>query len=122
MTMKTYLFISAIGLALATGGALFVETGVASTTPPAITGLKSQSITLPEDAVMFSGPKADTLNNACLACHSASMISSQPPLNAEQWRAIVHKMRDVYKAPITDEDVEPMVNELVSGVTTAAAP
>lgn len=122
MTMKTYLLIPAIGLALVSGGASFMGTGVASTTPAAINGLKSQSITLPEDAVMFSGPNAEGLNNNCLACHSTSMISSQPPLNAAQWRAIVHKMRDVYKAPIADEDIEPMVNALVSGVTTEAAP
>lgn len=122
MTMKMHHLILAIGVALAAGGALFMGTGVASTPPLAITGLKSQAITLPEDAAMFSGPQAEALNNNCLACHSVSMIAAQPPLTEAQWRAIVLKMRDVYKVPIGDGDIEPIVTGLASGVTIATVP
>ena len=122
MTMKMHHLIPTIGAALAAASALFIGTGVASTLPPAITGLKSQAITLPEDATMFSGPQAEALNNNCLACHSASMVASQPPLKPDQWRTIVHKMRDVYKAPIADEDIEPIVTGLATGITIAKAP
>ncbi len=122
MRMKMRHLIPTISLAFATGNALFMGAGVASIPQAAITSLKSQSITLPEDAATFSGPQAEALNNNCLACHSASMIGSQPPLNEPQWRTIVLKMRDVYKAPIADEDIEPIVTGLASGVTIATAP
>ena len=122
MTMKMHHLIPAISVALAAAVPPFMGSVVASTPSPAITSLKGQSITLPEDAAMFSGPQAEALNNNCLACHSASMIASQPPLTTEQWRAIVLKMRDVYKAPIADQDIEPIVTGLTSDVTIAKTP
>jgi hypothetical protein len=43
---------------------------------------------------------ADAMNTHCLACHSAAMVTSQPPLTRAQWQAVLDKMRTLYKAPI----------------------
>lgn len=64
------------------------------------------SIELPADAsTLPAGPNVDTVTTACTACHSPSMIATQPALKPEQWAATVKKMREVYKAPIADADV-----------------
>jgi hypothetical protein len=69
-----------------------------------IFALAPVQITLPDDDVQFTGPDADLLNANCLACHSSSMVLLQPKMTAKQWSASVEKMRNVYKAPIEDED------------------
>lgn len=74
--------------------------------------LKSVSANLPESDVTFPGPGADAANNNCLTCHSAGMVLKQPPLTKATWEAEVHKMINVYKAPIAEEDVAPIVEYL----------
>ena len=61
----------------------------------------------------FDGPGADTVNGNCLACHSAGMILTQPPLTRDTWLRLVTKMRQTYKAPISDTDVAPIVDYLM---------
>ena len=79
--------------------------------------LNSAAIDLPADAAGFpDGPNADAINANCVACHSASMALSQPVLSRDQWKAIVTKMRDVYKAPVAEEDV-PAILEYLDGVS-----
>jgi hypothetical protein len=64
------------------------------------------SITLPEDkSIMPPGPNVDVVMANCTACHSATMLTTQPPLKPEQWAATIKKMREVYKAPVADSDV-----------------
>jgi hypothetical protein len=54
---------------------------------------------LPDSDKMFpDGPGADTINNSCLACHSAGMVLNQPTLSKETWTAEVHKMINNDKA------------------------
>ena len=77
--------------------------------------LKSVNVDLPPGDGMFpNGPGADTINNNCLACHSADMVLNQPALPMTQWHAEVDKMRAAYKAPIDQKDVGSIVDYLVS--------
>ena len=57
-------------------------------------------------------PARRSRQQRCLACHSASMALTQPPLKPEQWKATVEKMRDVYHAPIEPGDVPAIVDYL----------
>jgi hypothetical protein len=66
--------------------------------------LKSVQVAFPEDDSQFVGTDADLLNGNCTGCHSATMILYQPRMDAAHWADSVKKMRDVYKAPIQDED------------------
>ena len=65
-----------------------------------------------DDATFPAGPHADLVNQRCLACHSASMVLTQPPLKREQWQAIVEKMRDTYHAPLAPGEVPLIVDYL----------
>lgn len=81
--------------------------------PPPLT-LVSTAVTLPVDAGSFPpGPHVDAIAANCTACHSPSMVLTQPPLTADQWRAEVKKMREVYKATVAEEDVPLIVAYLV---------
>ena len=67
--------------------------------------LASTSVDLPaDDATYPDGPHADVINANCTSCHSASMALTQPALSADQWKATVTKMREVYKAPVAEKD------------------
>ena len=77
-----------------------------------LTGFKSVNVDLPFGDRMFEGPGADVVNNNCLACHSAGMVLTQPPFSRQTWEAEVAKMRNAYKAPIANEDVDPIVDYL----------
>jgi hypothetical protein len=75
--------------------------------------LSSLNLHLPQDDEEFVGPGADTVNSACRACHSVEMVLTQPKLSAAVWTAEVNKMRKIFKAPIDDADVAPIVDYLV---------
>jgi cytochrome c553 len=60
------------------------------------------------------GPNVDAINSNCLTCHSVDHILSQPSLSRASWKEIVEKMVHGYKAPITPEDQEKIVNYLTS--------
>jgi hypothetical protein len=76
---------------------------------------KSMSIDLPPDAASFpDGPNVKTVSQNCLACHSADMVLDQPLLPRATWTAEVAKMRNVYKAPITDADAALIVDYLAA--------
>jgi hypothetical protein len=77
--------------------------------------LRSEKITLPATGKMFpAGPNVDTVNNNCLACHSIDMVYNQPNMSKAGWEAEVNKMRNVYKAPIDEKDVGPIVDYLTA--------
>jgi hypothetical protein len=85
--------------------------------PPSVSGggftLASTSIELPsEDAPFPNGPHADVINANCTSCHSASMALAQPPLSADQWKAVVTKMCEAYRAPVADSDVPAILDYL----------
>ncbi len=68
------------------------------------------------------GPGREAFAAACVMCHSPRYITMQPALTADKWEASVKKMRDVYKAPITDEQIPEIVKYLMatkeSGITS----
>lgn len=130
------LVLSGVGMAAAgtTIGALWKRTGPVSaeaTSPP--TGLTSvsardfkltaASIDLPHDEASFpGGTGADVINANCTACHSASMALTQPALSADQWKATVTKMREIYCAPVAESDVPAIVAYLTSMPGQKVAP
>ena len=46
--------------------------------------------------------------------HGVGMVLNQPELPKAVWEAEVDKMRNVYKAPIDDKDVDAIVHYLIS--------
>lgn len=79
------------------------------------------SIALPEDtSTLPPGPNVEVVTNNCTACHSATMLTTQPALKPEQWTAAIKKMREVYKAPIADGDV-PAIAEYLEAMSARQA-
>ena len=75
------------------------------------------SVGLPEEDSAFpERPGSDAVIANCGACHSPSMILTQPKLTTEQWKATIKKMREVYKAPI-DPEAEPAILAYLEGVS-----
>lgn len=88
---------------------------LAATLAAAAPAFKPQSMELPPDAASFpDGPNVKTVNQNCLACHSADMVLDQPLLPKATWAAEVTKMRNVYKAPIGDADAALIVDYLAA--------
>lgn len=103
--------IAALALSSGTGMA---EPAVSRITVGGFT-LSSSTIDLSVDEPGYpDGPDADTVTANCSACHSAAMALTQPRLSAAQWKAIVEKMRGVYKAPVAEEDVPAIVAYLTA--------
>jgi hypothetical protein len=104
----------AIGAATWTTARAQVAAKPAAVTAAGIT-LHSVSIELPASDRMFpGGSAAETINNNCLACHSAGMVLNQPNLTQAAWQAEVDKMRAQYKAPVDEHDVPAIVAWLAS--------
>jgi hypothetical protein len=79
------------------------------------TAIRSTTVELPPgDNLFLGGSSADAINNNCLACHSADMVLNQPALPRAGWEAEVHKMINVYKAPVDQADVPKIVDYLAS--------
>ncbi len=58
-------------------------------------------------------PGFKTAQGLCLMCHSSQYVSSQPPKSSPAyWSATVHKMKDVFKAPLTDEMLPAVIEYL----------
>ena len=60
------------------------------------------------------GVSSEAVNNNCLACHSAAMITAQPRLSRVQWGETIAKMRTVYVAPIDTADDKAILDWLVA--------
>lgn len=76
---------------------------------------KTQAIELPADAAAFpDGPNVKVVTQNCLACHSADMVLDQPLLPRATWAAEVTKMRNIYKAPVSDADAALIVDYLAA--------
>ncbi|CUA98990.1 hypothetical protein [Thiomonas bhubaneswarensis] len=105
---KTAAALRALGAALILGtfGAL----------PAHALTLKTQSITLPSSTRVFpgDGPGAKAANTYCLMCHSAGMVMNQPDLPKAAWLVEVNKMKNVFKAPIPDDQVPVIADYLES--------
>jgi len=82
-------------------------------------------IQLPHETEAFKQDAgAELANGQCLICHSVEYVTMQPPLGRAFWKGSVQKMQQKYGAPITDAQVEPLVDYLTKnyGATTNGAP
>lgn len=81
----------------------------------ALKTLASVNVELPQDDVSLPpGPGLQTVSDNCQACHTPGMIMTQPALPKAGWEAEVHKMINVYKAPVAAEDVPTIVGYLTA--------
>ena len=77
--------------------------------------LKSVNVTLPDsDRDLPNGPGLSAVQGNCISCHSPGMILSQPAMSKAAWEAEVAKMRNVYKAPVSENDVPDIVGYLTA--------
>jgi mono/diheme cytochrome c family protein len=60
------------------------------------------------------GPGVEVVATNCQICHSADYLSTQPPLSRAAWTATVQKMREKYGAPLATNQVEQIVQYLVT--------
>lgn len=90
------------GLTMAPQGSLAEEMGVVTIQLPA------------ETAQLKPGPGLEVTRNNCITCHSVDYIYMQPPLTREQWHGEVMKMKKVMGAPIPDNEVDTIVQYLMS--------
>ena len=73
------------------------------------------AIVMPHDEPAFPpGPGRDEFVTACVVCHSPRYITMQPRFSRTTWLSEVNKMKDVYGAHISDEQVLRITDYLVS--------
>ena len=76
-----------------------------------------KTITLPPDAAQLKPSPLAGYAKAqanCVACHSAEYMLYQPPTAPRAyWETMVKRMQAVFKAPIADADIPPIVDYLV---------
>jgi hypothetical protein len=70
------------------------------------------SISMPGDLgfAFKPGPGSNLANSLCLSCHSEAYVATQPPFNKTVWTAEIVKMRNVYGAKISDDQVAPLAD------------
>src|ERR1700726_425810 len=73
------------------------------------------TIVLPHYEPVFPpGPGRDEFVTACVVCHSPRYITMQPRFSRTTWLSEVNKMKDVYGAHISDDQVLKITGYLVS--------
>ena len=73
------------------------------------------TIVMPHDEPVFPpGPGRDEFVTACVVCHSPRYITMQPRFSRTTWLGEVNKMKDVYGAHISDEQVLRITDYLFS--------
>src|ERR1700758_495133 len=73
------------------------------------------TIVMPHDEPVFSpGPGRDEFVTACVVCHSPRYITMQPRFSRTTWLSEVKKMKDVYGAHISEDQVQKITEYLVS--------
>jgi len=73
------------------------------------------AIVMPHDEPVFPpGPGRDEFVTACVVCHSPRYITMQPRFSRTTWQEEVNKMKDVYGAHISDEQVLRITDYLFS--------
>ena len=73
------------------------------------------TIVLPHYEPVFPpGPGRKDFVTACVVCHSPRYITMQPRFSRTTWLSEVNKMKDVYGAHISDEQVQKITAYLVS--------
>jgi mono/diheme cytochrome c family protein len=83
-------------------------------TPAALAAPKT--IELPPDGMQLTASSLPGYAKAqaiCISCHSAEYLRYQPATAPRSyWEAMVQRMKTVFKAPVPDEDVAPIVEYL----------
>jgi sulfite dehydrogenase (cytochrome) subunit B len=73
------------------------------------------TIVMPHDEPLFPpGAGRDDFVTACVVCHSPRYITMQPQFSRTTWLSEVKKMKDVYGAHISDDQVLKITDYLVS--------
>ena len=126
MTPKPKSVVLSLGLAAWVGGcgtSLHVanesDRGVAhahvESMPEANRDSPVHTIVMPHDEPVFPpGPGRDEFVTACVVCHSPRYITMQPRFSRTTWLGEVNKMKDVYGAHISDEQVLRITDYLIS--------
>jgi mono/diheme cytochrome c family protein len=126
MTPKTKGVLLSLGLAVLFAGCghpsnIPKETdhGIANPKMESMVDSKADSpvhtIVLPHDEPVFPpGLGRDEFVNACVVCHSPRYITLQPRFSHATWLSEVKKMKDVYGAHISDEQVVRITDYVVS--------
>jgi mono/diheme cytochrome c family protein len=79
---------------------------------------RTVNVALPDSHNVFPpGEGADIANSQCMICHSAGMVTRQPPLTYDGWKAEINKMRSAYGAPLPEDQIDSLAKYL----TTIAA-
>ena len=73
------------------------------------------TIKLPEETAAYKAiPGVELANGYCLTCHSADYTAYQPPgMPRTFWLAEVTKMKNIFGAPISDDQVPAIVDYFV---------
>jgi mono/diheme cytochrome c family protein len=126
MTPKTKSVVLSLGLAALFGGCRHPSNiskegdhGIANAKTELMVDSKADSpvhtIVMPHDEPVFPpGPGRDEFVSACVVCHSPRYITMQPRFSQTTWLSEVKKMKDVYGAHISDEQVVRITDYLVS--------
>src|SRR6266850_7275427 len=126
MTPKTIGVVLALGLAVLAAGcghssniSRKTDQGIPSARIKSMFDSKADSsvhsIVMPHDEPVFPpGPGRDEFVTACVVCHSPRYITMQPRFSQATWLSEVKKMKDVYGAHISDEQVLRITDYLVS--------
>lgn len=73
------------------------------------------TITLPTvDTPMPADPPPPPALASCQICHTPRYFLTQPKFSRKTWTAEVDKMKKVYGAPLSDDQVGPIVDYLVT--------
>ncbi len=73
------------------------------------------TIVMPHDEPAFPpGPGREEFVTACVVCHTPRYITMQPRFSRTTWLSEVGKMKNVYGAHISDQQVQKITDYLVS--------
>jgi sulfite dehydrogenase (cytochrome) subunit B len=128
MTPKTKsAIVLSLGLAVLAAGCGHPQNISQEETGRGVTNIKMESmlvsnadspvhtIVMPHDEPLFPpGRGRDEFVTACVVCHSPRYITMQPRFSRTTWLGEVKKMKDVYGAHISDDQVLKITDYLVS--------
>src|SRR6266478_1712061 len=126
MTPKTKSVVLSLGLAALVAGcghpsniSKEADYGIANARMESMLDSKSDSpvhtIVMPHDEpAVPPGPGRDEFVTACVVCHSPRYITMQPRFSRNTWLGEVNKMKNVYGAHISDDQVLRITDSLVS--------
>lgn len=92
--------------------ALAAAVPLPASTPAAREAVQQAAVAVPEDEAA-PGPGRELFIAHCSSCHSVDYIRMHAPFGTRAlWEASVTKMRNVFKAPVGDDDARAIVEYL----------